>query len=264
MPAARPYSRPPLTRAIARRTAWLLLCLFVAAPLGAADLPRYSTLKVQLDTARSAAFRVSCRMPAQHSYARRRGVMTFTLEHGDIGRCHTDAQARTSAKGVPYMERAEVYTGFQPVGPRYRFSAEIHMDPQAKSSHNTTVMQIHQWVQESCQCGPPVMMSFMADGRLRARILRKPHTHDKIVVPGWRRRDFEDKWVEIAVDITSAYGRQNVTIWIGGQKALTHKALVQPGGALFMKTGLLRPGSTRNRLPRDRLHVRNPRIAVLP
>ncbi len=189
--------------------------------------------------------------------------MTFTLDHGDIGGCYTDKPGFHPHGPVPYMERAEMYSDFRNVGPRYRFSVLVHMDPGFATAPDTTLFQVHQWVQESCRCEPPVMLGFDGDGRLLAWVLTAPGRHVKLPLKGWTRKSFEGAWVEISVDITSAYGRQDVTIWLGGQKVLNRKALVQQGGALFLKVGLYRPGSKRHNLPTDRLHVRDVRIGVL-
>lgn len=226
-------------------------------------LPDLTTPQIQLKSAGKPSLWVSCRHPNRKAYGKRRGVMRYTLKHGDIGGCYTDKRADHSAPHVPYMERVEMFSGFRPVGPRYRFSAQIHMDPNYQSSANTTVFQVHQWVQESCRCGPPVMLSFAANGQLMVWILTAAHDHAKLPLKGWSRASFEDKWVEIAVDISSAYGRRNVTIWLGGNKVLSHQALIQRGGALFMKTGLYRPGSRKTRLPTDQVHIKNPRIGIM-
>lgn len=225
--------------------------------------PNATTAQIQIRSAKRPRLRVSCSHPNRKSYQKRRGVMSFALNAGDIGGCYTDKKADHSAAHIPYMERVEMYSDFQAVGPRYRFSALIHMDPQFASAPNTTIFQVHQWVQESCRCGPPVMLSFDKGGQLRAWVLSAPHDHVKIPLKGWTRRSFEDKWVEVAIDITSAYGRQNMTIWLGGQKVLSRTTLVQDGGALFMKVGLYRPGSDTVQLPSDRAHVKDPNVAVL-
>lgn len=241
---------------------WLAVSPF-SALARSIDFPKSVTAQIQQDTAKLTRLRVSCGHPNRKSYSKRRGIMSFALKAGDVGNCYTDKRADHSAAHVPYMERVEMYSDFRKVGPRYRFSALIHMDPAFVSSPETTIFQVHQWVQESCQCGPPVMLSFDKSGGLRAWILTRPHDHSKIPLKGWTRKSFENKWVEIAVDITSAYGRQNVTIWLGGQKVLSRKAMVQPGGALFTKVGLYRPGSKKKKLPSDRVHVRDVRISVL-
>ena len=252
-------------------SAWLLTVkvfavlslAMLAGKIEASDLPSGVTTEIQLEKAKRPRLRVSCGHPKRSSYRKRRGVMSFTLEHGDIGRCYTDKPAYFPSGPVPFMERAELYSDFRDVGPRYRFSALVHMGPASETAPDTTVFQVHQWVQESCRCEPPVMLGFDGGGQLKAWGLSAPNTHVEIPLKGWGREDFETKWVEIAVDVTSAYGKQNVTVWLGGHKVLSRNALIQNGGALFLKVGLYRPGSRKARLPTDRLHVRDVQIGVL-
>ena len=109
-------------------------------------------------------------------------------------------------------------------------------------------MQVHQWL-NGCEYGPPVMMSFDEKGRLRARILREIHKNNKFVLEGWTRKSFENRWVEVAIDIVNKNDKSDVEIFLGGKSVLKLKALIIPGGGLYFKAGIYHEGQNKRTLP---------------
>jgi len=247
----------------------LLLSACQVADTGGSDtqlgfLPTTVTPQVQLDTARPIQVKVSCGLPRRDSYQRKGGVMIFTLNPGDTGKCSTDAKATKSPTALS-MERAEVMgTKFQKFGPTYRYSTLVHMSPAHASSRFTTFFQVHQWIDDDCECGAPVMLSFHNDNQVWLRLLNGDHQHFKKYIPGWSRADFEDKWVEIAVDIDSrATGFSPIRVYLGGQLVHEGETLLQPGGQFHFKTGMYRDVERTGTRPQDVLYAKNPRLSVL-
>lgn len=229
-----------------------------------AALPTVSTKQVQSDSARDIRVKVSCGLPQKDSYVRSQGIMKFQLRPGDTGKCSTDAKATKSPTALS-MERAEIMsTEFFKFGPTYRFSTLIHMSPDHASSRFTTFFQIHQWIDDLCECGAPVMLSFHNNNQVWLRLLNGDHRHYKRYIPGWSRADFEDKWVEVAVEIDSRkVGFSPVRIYLGGQLVHEGQTLLQQGGQLFFKTGMYRDVERSGTRPHDVLYARTPRIAVV-
>ncbi len=227
-------------------------------------LPQVVTQQVQLAAAEPLRVKVSCGLPRRDSYQKKNGVMVFTLRPGDTGKCQTDAKATKSPTALS-MERAEVMsTQFQRFGPTYRYSTLIHMSPDHASSRFTTFFQVHQWINDVCECGAPVMLSFHKDNQVWLRLLNGDHHHFKTYIPGWSRADFEDRWVEVAVDIDSrAVGFSPIRVYLGGQLVHEGKTLLQQGGQLFFKTGMYRDVERTGERTHDVLYARNPRLAIL-
>lgn len=236
---------------------------FISMSAYAENIPKAVTQQVHLKEAKKIRVEVSCGLPRRDSYRKKRGVMIFTLKNGDTGKCPTDAKADKSKTAVR-QERAEVFGPSLKFGPNYRFSALIHMSPEHSSSRFTTFFQVHQWIDDSCECGAPFMMSFHENNRVLARTLKAHHRHKLFYVDGWSRSDFEDKWVEVAVDIeTQKVGFSKIRIYLGGKLVHEGKTLIQEGGRLYFKTGLYRDVENSRALPTDRVYVRDARFTVL-
>jgi hypothetical protein len=138
------------------------------------------------------------------------------------------------------------------------------MSPDHASSRFTTFFQVHQWMDDACECGAPVMLSFHDNNRVWLRTLNGYHTHSKRYIPGWSRADFEDKWVEVAVDIvTKELGPSDMRLYLGGQLVYEGKTLLQQGGELHFKTGIYCDVEQTGTNPVDRVYARDPRLAVL-
>lgn len=228
------------------------------------ELPATTTEQVQLDSARKLNVKVSCGLPQRDNFVQKNGVMKFQLRPGDTGKCPTDANASNSPTALA-MERAEVMgTDFYKFGPTYRFSSLVHMSPEHASSRFTTFFQVHQWITDVCECGAPVMLSFHDNNQVWLRLLNGDHTHYKKYLSGWSRADFEDKWVEIAVEIDSRQvGYSPVRVYLGGQLVFEGQTLLQKGGQLFFKTGMYRDVERTGTRPHDVLYAKNPRVAIL-
>jgi hypothetical protein len=234
---------------------------FVSFGASADTLPKVMTKTIQTDKAKKIRADVSCGLPRRDSYKRKRGVMIFTLHNGDTGKCPTDAKADKS-ETAKRQERAEVAGAPHKFGPTYRFSAQVHMSPEHDSSRFTTFFQVHQWIDDACECGAPFMLSFHEGNKLLVRTLKAHHRHKLLYIPGWTRKSFEDKWVEVAVDIeTQKVGFSNIRVYLGGRLVHEGKTLLQEGGQLYFKTGLYRDVETSAALPSDRVYVRNARLA---
>ena len=208
--------------------------------------------------------KVSCGKPQRNSIVKKRNTWTFTVAHGDVGKCSTDADARNAAAYVPHMERAEV-TGHDrpfPKNKKIRVAAMLQVAPSAGARHNSSLFQVHQWL-NGCNCGPPVLMSFDKNARLRARILRERHKHNAFPIKGWTRKSFENRWVEIAVDITNVAGKSDVEIFIGSKSVLKQKALIFQKDDLYFKAGIYSEGSAKRTLPTERVYMKNPTYAIL-
>ena len=229
-----------------------------------AKLPQVVTQQVQLDRARPIKVKVSCGMPRPDSFQRKGDLLVFSLNPGDTGKCSTDAKA-TKSPTAKSMERAEVMgTQFQQFGPTYRYSTLIHMSADHASSRFTTFFQVHQWIDDVCECGAPIMLSFHKNNQVWLRLLNGDHTHFKKYIPGWSRKDFEDKWVEVAVDIDSrAVGFSPIRVYLGGQLVHEGQTLLQSGGQFHFKTGMYRDVEQTGSRTNDVLYARNPRLAVL-
>jgi len=162
------------------------------------------------------------------------------------------------------MGRAEVsgHGRTLPRNKKIRVAAWVQVTPNVPAVQNTTIFQVHQWFGD-CHCGPPLMMSFDKQGRLRARILRESHKHNKFVLTGWTRKSFEGRWVQIAVDIVNKVGKSEIEIFVAGQSVLKERTLIQKGGALYFKAGIYREGQTQRQLPTERVFMRNPTFSVL-
>ena len=195
--------------------------------------------------------------PGSHSLKKTRGTYIFTMKHGDIGNCSTDMGSGKSSVSIPYSERAEIWSQFFKQGNRYIFKADLSLDPEFATAPVTTVFQVHQWVSPDCECGPYVMIFFDKKGNLNARILRSHHKHTTRRLGNFTRKDFEGKWLEIAVDIDTDKEKPTVAIYVGGKLVHRENVLVQDGGAVFFKTGLYRFGRLQPELPTDRLYVRD-------
>ncbi len=235
---------------------------FPIVALGA-ELPQTATSGVQTEHAQSIVLKSnSCPPPNENAFSQNDGVMTFTLKNGDIGTCSTDKTAANSAKSTPYMERVEVSGKSLRQGGRYLFSTEVHFDPDFKSGHKSTFMQVHQWNQKTCKCGPYVMMVLQNSGDVYAWVLKAHHSHQKYRLGNWHRRDFENTWVEVAIDIDTS-DDPKVIVFLGGEQVLETDVLVQDGGNVYAKTGLYRHGSIKYPLPTDRVHVRNFRYSIV-
>ncbi|MEJ6707539.1 MAG: hypothetical protein QNK92_01750 [Amylibacter sp.] len=81
--------------------------VFIAAAAFANPQPA-ETPTVQLKFAQKISVKISCGKPQCKSITKKRGVWTFTVAHGDVGKYPTDAIAKNAAAYVPHMERAEV------------------------------------------------------------------------------------------------------------------------------------------------------------
>lgn len=240
-----------------------IAAIVVPIELVAGEFPQSVSARVQVDEAKSIELKSnSCPPPNREAYYERDSVMTFTLKNGDIGTCSTDKNATNSRTGTPYMERVEVSGKNMEQGGRYLFSAEVHFDPDFRSGHKTTFFQVHQWNQETCKCGPYVMMTLQNSGDVYAWVLKADHSHQKYRIENWHRRNFVDMWVEVAVDIDTS-DKSNVVIYLGGEKVLETDVLVQERGNVFAKTGLYRHGSVKYPLPTDKVHVRNFRYSLV-
>lgn len=222
------------------------------------------TARIQLKSAKKISVKVSCGKPQRNSIVKKSNMWTFTVAHGDVGKCPTDGTAKNAAAYVPHMERAEV-TGHNrpfPKNKKIRVAAMMQVAPGSSAVHNSSLFQVHQWL-NGCDCGPPVLMSFDKSGRLRARILRERHKHNAFNMGGWTRKDFEGKWVEIAVDITNVAGKSDVEIFIGGNSVLKQKALIFQKGDLYFKAGIYREGSSKKTLSTERVYMKDPTYAIL-
>jgi len=184
------------------------------------------------------------------------GVFTFTVHHGDIGKCPTDSSKGNSRSNIPHSERVEVQGPKFAQGKRYIFRAEVSMDPQFSTAPKTTIFQVHQWDSKACNCGPYVMIRFDKSGRLTALILKADHQHKSVRLGRYTRSDFEGKWVELAVDIDTSVQSPSVSVYVDGKRMTSEPVLVQPGGTVFFKAGLYRHGRLNPQLPSDRVYVR--------
>lgn len=205
---------------------------------------------------RKLKIKTSCgKHPGAHSMKKHRGTYIFTMKHGDIGNCPTDKDSGYSSVPIPHSERAEVLSQLFKQGDRYVFKADVSLDPRFSTAPTTTIFQVHQWVTATCKCGPYVMIFLDKKGDLYARVLRSHHKHNTRRLGNFNRRDFEGKWVEIAVDINTDKKNPGVSIYVGGKLVHKEHVLVQDGGAVFFKTGLYRFGRLAPKLPTDRLYV---------
>ena len=179
------------------------------------------------------------------------------MHHGDIGKCPTDLGQGNSRSKIPYSERAEIQSQKFRQGSRYIFRADVSMDPNFGTAPKTTIFQVHQWDTNSCKCGPYVMVFFDKSGRLNARVLKSHHYHNIVRLGSFTRKDFEGKWVEIAVDLDTSHASPTATIYVGGKAVHSESVLVQPGGTVFFKSGIYRHGRISPRLVSDRVLVSN-------
>lgn len=243
----------------------LALCTLIVWVSGAvADMPSSSTDGVQVSAARPVSFKKGGCWPPSH-YAQKNyfGRYVFTLANGDIGKCAGDDQQKKFYKPpAPYVERAEISGHNQTRGQRYLFSTGVHFDPAFASSNQTTFFTVHQWDSKTCRCSPYVRLVLDQGGRLFAQVLKRPGKTETYRLGNWDRDDFETQWVEVAIDIDTS-ATQSLSIYIGGQHELTTNVLVQEGASVFPKIGLLRPGTTRTRLPTDRVHFQDVKFARL-
>jgi len=246
-----------------RRGISCLLIVCIATP-AVAVYPTIRTPSIQLENARNVWFkRYSCPPPKPSAYKRRQGVMTFTLENGDVGTCGNDDKPKKATNmPVPYVERSEVSGESQKQGDRFLFSALVHFSPNFTSANQTTFFQVHQWSSKNCQCAPYVRLMLDNDGQLYAWVLKGHYRFEHYRLGNWKRSNFEDQWVEIAVDIDTSENR-SVSVYIGGKPLLTTNVHVQDGGTVFAKAGLYRPGSNKITLPSDKVHVRDMKFSRL-
>lgn len=241
-------------------TLFLAVFVLLSAPLKAQDfaIPKNKSADAFDIKFKKLKLKNSCGdHPGKHSLKKKRGTLIFTMHHGDIGNCPTDKDQGFSSVKIPYSERAEIWSQFFKQGQRYVFKADVSMDPNFATAPATTIFQVHQWVTGACECGPYVMIFFDKNERLNARILRGHHKLTTRRLGDFTRRDFEGKWLEIAVDINTDKKNPSVSIFVGGKLAHREHVLVQDGGAVFFKTGLYRFGRRNPKLPSDRIYVRD-------
>ncbi|WP_270726886.1 hypothetical protein [Shimia sp. Alg240-R146] len=239
----------------------LYLCF---ASVGLAEMPRVETASVQVKGAAKIVFaKGGCWPPANNSVRNFFGRRTFTLKDADIGKCGGDDKPKSSySPPAPYLERVEVSGISQQLGGRYLFSTFVHFDPKFASADQTTFFTIHQWDSKTCRCAPFVRLVLDELGDLYALVLKRPSKPEAFRLGTWGRKDFETKWVEVAVDLDTS-AKQSVSIYVGGKHELTTGVLVREGANVFPKFGLLRPGRTGLPLPTDRVHFTGARVSRL-
>jgi hypothetical protein len=139
---------------------------------------------VQVSSAKKIPLVISCGEPKRGSISQRQGIWTFVLNHGDVGKCPTDANAKNASGGIPYMERAEVsgHKRILPKNKRLLVSAMLQADPRGSHVYNSIIFQVHQWDDKRCNCGAPIMLSFYRNGHLQARLLRETHRHNHFTI----------------------------------------------------------------------------------
>lgn len=233
----------------------MALCAAAAGP-GAAALGG-AGLQAQA-AQQQVRFRGSCPNPPG-TLGRSGGGYVVTLRHGAVGGCASDKRPRHSA---PYWERSELRSTDFAKGPTYRFEVDVKFDPETRSSDRTTFFQIHQYRKTTCErCYPAVMLKAHGDGTIHAAILATSTNH-RVVQLGLSRAAIAGRWARFSILLGTGGGMQPVTILLDGRKLYSGRALIEPGGAIFMKTGLYRPGSVSGALPTDRLWLRNIRYSV--
>jgi hypothetical protein len=209
----------------------------------------------RLSSAAAMSFGSFCELPAG-SVKRSGSATRFTLRHGDVGGCRTDARAR---HGAPYWERAELQSGHLRSGRTYDISFDVRFDPGTRSSNRTTFFQIHTASSACLACYPALMLKVHADGRVAASVLSTPDRHvDRGL--GVSRGTLATGWNRIRVVAGIEPGRKNdLRVFIGGRPALATEMLVPARGQAFLKYGLYRPGDAGG-LPTDSVTFRNVRV----
>lgn len=188
------------------------------------------------------------------------GSRTFTLKHGQKGGCSVDKGPRHSA---PYWERAEIATRDIRKGKAYRFSVDVNFDPSTKSSDRTTFFQIHQHKRGSCsKCYPAVMLKTNSSGSVTASIMNRTFSHiDKRL--GMSRSQIAGKWTTFTIEMGTKDGMNPLVIYANGRALYSGTVYIEPKGAIYMKSGLYRPGSTTRKLPTDRVSIRKLRLETV-
>lgn len=215
---------------------------------------------IQLDGARKISLGDMCPPPNSKSIRRSSGTYTMTLHGGDVGRCPGDELNRY---GAAFRERVMINgVNFPKRGQHYRFSAMVRFDANTTSANDTTFFEVHQWLTPECSCFPVLMLYVMADGHLEA----ESSSYSEVAylrrnVPGWTRADFEDRWIEVAADVSTVSGIQTVRLYLGGQLVYDQPSLIYDAGAIRPHWGFYRPGDPARVNPTDRIFVRDLRVA---
>lgn len=241
--------------------AWLGAILAADEAL-ARQVENIASRSVQPSHARSLRISAAtgCALPRRSAVRPRGGTYTVTLANGDIGRCPTDAQRRHNA---PYWERAMIYARpLQKRGQKVRISGEFRFDKDFESATRTTFFQIHQANGRKCNCWPLVMIRMSYYGILFVEAPSLRGSPARIRIPGWDREDFEMQWVEVAVDVSTAPGRQLMKIYLAGREVWRGHTMIRRNGQFQPQFGLYRPGS-RSGNPTDRIHIRNLRYSTI-
>lgn len=211
---------------------------------------------IQLDTARKISLDDGCPPPNGKSVVKASGTFTITLKGGDVGRCPGDDEENY---GSAFRERAMINgKNFPKNGNVYRFSALVRFDETTRSSDSTVFFEVHQWLTPECSCYPIIMLYVMADGSLEAETSSYSATkYLRHRLPGWSRSDFEGRWVEVAVDVSTVEGVQTARVYLGGELVYEEPSLVYEAGAVRPHFGLYRPGNPDHPNPTDRIFVRD-------
>ncbi len=204
--------------------------------------------------AQATPFRSDCGTPRPDSIQRSGGTMTFTLAHGDKGRCDGDTRPRGSA---PYSERAELRSDDIALGTRHRAQFTLRFAPDARSAPSTSFFQVHSWNRGCTGCKPPIMLRVGRDGMVSAFLLNADGQAHRAVGLGVSRSQLAAGWHRFTIDFgTEPGGLNTLDIALDGRRLVTSARYHFPArGTPYYKLGLYRPGDPKG-TPRDRVSFR--------
>lgn len=214
-----------------------------------------ATLMVMsLSPALATPLRTDCGTPRPDSIQRSGAMMTFTLAHGDKGRCDGDTRPRG---GAPYSERAELRSDEIARGARHRAQLTLRFAPDRRSAPGTSFFQVHSWNRGCTGCKPPIMLRIGRDGMVSAYLLNANGQTHRAVGLGVSRSQLAAGWRRFTVDFTTHPGGGNtLDISLDGRRLLSSARYHFPArGTPYYKLGLYRPGDP-NGTPRDRVSFR--------
>jgi hypothetical protein len=198
--------------------------------------------------------RSDCGAPRPDSIQHANGVITFTLVHGDKGRCAGDTRPRGRA---PYSERAELRSDEVARGIRHRAEFTLRFDANAGSSAGTSFFQVHSWNRGCTECKPPIMLRIGQDGTVSAFLLNADGQAHRAVGLGVSRNHLASGWRRFTVEFGTTPGATNtLDISLDGRRILSSAQYHFPTrGIPYYKLGLYRPGNPAG-TPRDRVSFR--------
>jgi hypothetical protein len=224
----------------------LVNCLAFAIPTG---------VSIASAASKRVNWKHDCPIPPG-SMKRSGGARVFTLKHGQKGRCPTDKGPRG---GAPYWERSEVRSTDFRKGKTYTFSVDVNFDPTTKSSNKTAFFQVGQWKKGTCtKCPPAIMLKANANGAISTGVSQSGGKKHSVYGLKLKRSQIAGKWTTFSVRMGTSNGVNEVLISAGGRNLFKGKVYVDPRGAIFVQTGVYRPGN-KSGLPNYRVSIRNAR-----